>query len=231
MYLNDFKFLNNNNVQSLNLIDNFCIENITTYLRILILFCADDVLLISESANGLQNALNAFSLYYKQWKLKVSTNKTKIMVFSKRNFGIDSFFLFDNTKLEVCEDISYLGFTLNYNGSFIKAKNKLVQQAHKAVYSIYRKVQNVCTPVDLQLKLFDSIVLPIPTYSCEVWGFENCAEIEKVHLRFCKKILKVRQTTSNYMVYGELGRYPFEYPHQCQNDWILVKIKEFKQII
>jgi len=51
-------------------------------------------------------------------------------------------------------------------------------------------------------------VIPILTYSCEVWGFENCAEIEQVHLRFCKKILKVRQTTSNYMVYGELGRYP-----------------------
>ena len=51
-------------------------------------------------------------------------------------------------------------------------------------------------------------MLPILTYSCKVWGFENCAEIEKVHLRFCKKILKVRQATSNYMVYGELGRYP-----------------------
>ena len=111
--------MNDNNVQSLNLIDNFCIENITTYLRILILLYADYVLLISESANGLQNALNAFSLYCKQWKLKVSTNKTKIMVFSKRKFGIDSFFLFDNTKLEICEDISYLGISLNYNGSFI----------------------------------------------------------------------------------------------------------------
>ena len=66
----------------------------------------------------------------------------------------------------------------------------------------------MCLPVDLQLKLFDSIVLPILTYSCKVWGFENCAEIEKVHLRFCKKILKVKQTTSNYMVYEELGRYP-----------------------
>ena len=172
--------MNDNNVQSLNLIDNFCIENITTYLRILILLYADYVLLISESANGLQNALNAFSLYCKQWKLKVSTNKTKIMVFSKGKFGIDNFFLFDSTKLEVCEDISYLGFTLNYNGSFIKAKNKLVQQAQKALYSVYRKVRNLCIPVDLQLKLFDSIVLPIPTYSCEVWGFENCAEIEKV---------------------------------------------------
>jgi hypothetical protein len=91
LYLNDFKFLNDNNVQSLNLIDNVCIENITIYLRILIVLYADDVLLISESANGLQNALNAFSLYCKQWKLKDNTNKTKIMVFSKRKFEIDIF--------------------------------------------------------------------------------------------------------------------------------------------
>jgi hypothetical protein len=55
--------------------------------------------------------------------------------------------------------------------SFIKAKNKLVQQAQKALYSVYRKVRNLCIPVDLQLKLFDSIVLHILTYSCEVWGF------------------------------------------------------------
>ena len=74
------------------MIDNVCIENVTTYLRILILLYADDVLLILESANGLQNALNAFSLYCKQWKLKVNINKIKIMVFSKRKFGIDRFF-------------------------------------------------------------------------------------------------------------------------------------------
>ena len=85
--------------------------------------------------------------------------------------------MFINTKLEVCEDISYLGITLNDNGSFIKTKNKLVQQAQRALYSVYRKVRNLCIPVDLQLKLIDSIVLPILTYSCEVWGFENCAEI------------------------------------------------------
>jgi hypothetical protein len=132
--------LNDNNVHSLNPIHNFCIENITAYLRILILLYADDVLLISESANGLQNALNAFNLYCKQWKLKVNTNKTKIMVFSKRKFELIVFLLFDNTKLELCEDISYLGITFNYNGSFIKAKNKLVQHAQKALYSVYRKV-------------------------------------------------------------------------------------------
>jgi hypothetical protein len=74
---------------------------------------------------------------------------------------------------------SCLDVWTNYNGSFIKAKNKLVQKAQKTLYSVKRKVRNLCIPVDLQLKLFDSIVLPILTYSCKVWGFENCAEIEK----------------------------------------------------
>jgi hypothetical protein len=74
-----------------------------------------------------------------------------------------------------------------------------VVQAQQVLYSVDRKVRNLCIPVDLQLKFFDNIVLPIRIYSCKVWGFENCAEIEKVHLRFCQKILNVRQTTSNWI--------------------------------
>jgi hypothetical protein len=67
-----------------------------------------------------------------------------------KSFKMEIFWLFQG-ELEECEDISYLGITLNNNGSFIKAKNKLVQQAQKTLYSVYRKVQNVCTPVDLQI--------------------------------------------------------------------------------
>jgi hypothetical protein len=53
------------------------------------------------------------------------------------------------------------------------------------------EINRLCISVDLQLKFFDIIVLPILAYSCEVWGFENCAEIEKVHLQFCKKMVPV----------------------------------------
>ena len=34
--------------------------------------------------------------------------------------------------------------------------------------------------------------------------------MEKIHLKFCKRILNVRLTTPSYMVYGALGRYPLE---------------------
>jgi hypothetical protein len=48
------------------------------------------------------------------------------------------------------------------------------------------------------------MVEPILLYGCAIWGFENLKVLEQVHLMFCKRILKVRSTTPNYMVYGEL---------------------------
>jgi hypothetical protein len=53
-------------------------------------------------------------------------------------------------------------------------------------------------------------VYPILTYSAEIWEFENKNIIEKIHLKFRKKILGVKTSTPNFMVYGEPGRYPME---------------------
>jgi hypothetical protein len=43
-----------------------------------------------------------------------------------------------------------------------------------------------------------------------VWGYENLKVIEQIQLKFCKRILKVRNTTPHFMIYGELGRFPLE---------------------
>ena len=71
-----------------------------------------------------------------------------------------------------------------------------------------KQIRNINIPIDLQLKLFDALVYPILTYSADIWGFENKIIIGKIHLQFCKKILGVRTSTPNFMVYRELGRYP-----------------------
>ena len=44
---------------------------------------ADDLLLLSTSASGLQNSINILSEYCEEWKLKINIKKTKIMTFSK----------------------------------------------------------------------------------------------------------------------------------------------------
>ena len=45
-------------------------------------------------------------------------------------------------------------------------------------------------------------------YASEIWGFSKSKEIERVHLKFCKRLLNVRLNTCTAGVYGELGRYP-----------------------
>jgi hypothetical protein len=75
---------------------------------------------------------------------------------------------------------------------------------------VYRKLRNISIPIDLQLKLFDTIILLILTYGCEVWGYENTKQLGKFILQFCRNILGVRTTIPNFMTYGELDRTPID---------------------
>ena len=103
-----------------------------------------------------------------------------------------------------------LAYLFNYNGNFCTARKKLLDQANKAFYALFRKIRNLAIPIDLQLKLFDSLITPILVYYCEVWGFKNKQGIEQMHLQYCKRILNLRSSTPNFMVYGEIGRFPVE---------------------
>ena len=97
-----------------------------------------------------------------------------------------------------------------YNGNFSDARKQLANQAQKSLFSIYKSIRNQNIPIDIQLKLFDAMVEPILLYGSEIWGYENTKIVEQIHLNFCKRILKVRSSTPNFMVYGELGRFPLE---------------------
>jgi len=57
-------------------------------------------------------------------------------------------------------------------------------------------------------QLFDAFVGSILSYSSEVWGYTKSKEIERVNLKFCKRILNIRINSSSIGVYGELARYP-----------------------
>ena len=59
-------------------------------------------------------------------------------------------------------------------------------------------------------KLFDTLITPILEYGCQIWNFQavNNREIEILHCKFCKFILKVPSSATNVGVYGELGRKP-----------------------
>ena len=50
-------------------------------LKLFLLLYADDTIIFSESAEGLQKGLDVLKDCCDKWKLIVNTNKTKIMIF------------------------------------------------------------------------------------------------------------------------------------------------------
>lgn len=211
IFLNDLEqFFAEQNAGSLEKITNICEESLSMYIKLFVILYADDTVLLSESAEGLQETLTIFEQYCNIWKLKVNIKKTQVVIFCKRKSRQSPIFMINNQPIDVKDSYTYLGIIFNYNGSFCNARKKLIEQAQKSLYALYRKIKNLNIPIDLQLKLFDSLVVPILLYGCEIWGFENKEIIEKIHLQFCKRILRVRNSTPNFMVYGELGRYPIE---------------------
>ena len=86
--------------------------------------------------------------------------------------------------------------------------------------------QQYSPSIKCALHLFDATVKPILLYGCEVWGSQifNPTKLlkkdnmktkeyfqfpfEKLHLRFCKYILRVNSKSTNIAVLSELGRFP-----------------------
>ena len=106
-------------------------KELETFMQLYVLLYADDTIILAETADDLQVALNGLSEYCKKWCLKVNTAKTKIIArgkvrkYPKFHLGSD--------EIEVVEQYVYLGILFNYNDSFKKAIDKWITQARKAI--------------------------------------------------------------------------------------------------
>ena len=105
-------------------------------------------------------------------------------------------------------DFNYLGIVFNYTGTFVLNQETLAGKGLKALNVLVANTRIYDFNIKTLCQLFDSFVGSILSYGCEVWGFTKSKELERIHLKFCKLILKVKTSTSNAGIYGELGRYP-----------------------
>ena len=198
----------------INDIDTHISEDITGIqlknLLIKILKFADDMCLISETREGLQVGLNDLAKYTKKWGIIINILKTKIVVFRKGGqLSKKDKWILNNTNIEVVQFFKYLGCFLSSSGSYAKCISELTNSARKALFSLkkYFVYNPEIFPIT-QIKLFNSMVVPILNYGSEVWGLRKADPMEKFHRSFLKYILRVKNSTPNCFIYGELGVFP-----------------------
>jgi hypothetical protein len=51
-------------------------------------------------------------------------------------------FTLSNEVIEIVDSYLYLVLIMNYNGSFVKARSKLIDQARRALFVVYRRIKN-----------------------------------------------------------------------------------------
>ena len=79
-------------------------------LNLYILLYADDIILLGKTPEDLQKALSVLEEYCMRWKLKVNTDKTKIMIFRKGGRIPNNInFIYKNESIEIVNKFCYLG--------------------------------------------------------------------------------------------------------------------------
>jgi hypothetical protein len=94
------------------------------------LMFADDIILLSASADGLNKQIGTLEEFCSQWNLRINTEKSKICTFRARKHH---HFKCEGTYLE---NIDAWGVWISKNRKFNKAKNHISLQAKKVVFAL-----------------------------------------------------------------------------------------------
>ncbi len=177
-----------------------------------LLLYADDIILMSTSPEGLQRQLDALASFCELRQLTVNLSKTKVVIFEARKSDCKEF-VFSGTTVERHDEYRYLGFVFHATKNMAHGVEYLVAAAKKAVHAMRRRCisLHLSDPATI-CKLFDILVLPILSYSCEVWAVNPKvgAKAEMVHRQFLKQLLGVRKSTTTHIVLAEFGRFPLQ---------------------
>ena len=189
IYLNDFKNAIGRKFNGLTLIrdninNDLSTEDANIYFNLFCLLYADDTVVMAESYTQMQKALDGVREYCDRWALKVNTDKTKVVIFSRGKVRRYNSFNFGDEVIDVVYDYVYLGTTFNYNGKFNKAKAKQCVQAKKATFLLLRKRLNFNLPYDIMIDLYEKLIIPILLYGSEIWGYEDSKQVHVVYNDF-----------------------------------------------
>ena len=197
-------------------------------LLVPLLLYADDLTIMSTTPAGLQRQLNALQLFCEQRQLTVNLTKTKVVTFGSR--ARSQTFTFNGNEVERVQSYKYLGFKFHATKNLSHGVSKLVSAANKAMHAMNRRCAflHISDPKQ-RCKLFDSLVLPILSYACEVWAVDKEVgdSAEQLHRHFLKHVLGVRGNTATLIVLAEFGGYPLHFHWWQQNSSIAQPHQQF----
>ena len=105
-------------------------------LKLNCLMYADDLVLMLETAEGLQNSLNILYSYCCDWGLHIDIGKTKSLVIDNTGRLEKDIFRINNIPIDRTRVYKYLGILFSINGNFTDARIDLHNNGLKASFKL-----------------------------------------------------------------------------------------------
>ena len=110
------------------------------------LLYADDIILLSESKEGLQKSLNCLHEFCTNWQLEINHEKSKVIVFNSNGKTYMNNFKIESNVLETVTSFCYLGVTKKYNDTINASSTLLMEKGRKDFFKTRKSVHGTRMP-------------------------------------------------------------------------------------
>ena len=130
------------------------------------LLWADDIVILSESEEGLQNMLQNLTNYVNENRMAINASKTKCMIFNKPGRFVRRSYKLSNEVIYTTNYYKYLGFVITPSGEITTGLKDLKDRGMRAYYSLKSKMGRYFRlHPDIILIVFDTMIKPILLYN------------------------------------------------------------------
>ena len=170
-------------------------------------FCyADDVLLASTTATGLQNLIDAAVRYVQTNGLRFNPTKTKCFIKGSCPFDKLPTWTIENVTLDIVEEINYLGVKLS-NKSGKNHVSDRIRSCQRAFFSLQNcgMCKNGLDPETVS-ELCSKCINPVLTYGCETVSTSQTYKksLIKIQCKLLKAALGLKQCSRNSLLLDSL---------------------------
>lgn len=182
-----------------------------------LLLYADDLVLLANSRQQAQGMLNTLREFCVATCMTVNVAKSEVVVFNATGASMGAL-TYDGQDMPTKPFFVYLGVKLDATQVLGLVLSGRVAKAKATLHAMFRRCHELSIHnVEMQCRLFDTLVQPVLNYGCEVWGVEqlssvkavsgNGAAAEMLHYAFLRQSLGLRKSVARAVILRECNRH------------------------
>ena len=168
------------------------------------LLYADDVVLMTYSAEKLQSLINVVDTFCRQWHMDINVGKSKVMIVNplKQDTEVQHTFTCRESELKQVKEYKYLGIYFTHNLSWGRHIEEAIAKATKRTDMMRGLLCNSRVSTNAKFLVWKAYVRPLLDYGGEVWEptQDQARKLEAVQTRAGVLGLKLNEHTNAHAV-------------------------------